>query len=64
MMRRTAITTLLILGMPEQLVRSISGHSTNSSAFFRYVRFTQNYIDHEIDQAFDKLNRINNINRS
>ena len=27
MMRRTAITTLLILGMPEHLVRKISGHS-------------------------------------
>ena len=27
MMRRTAITTLLILGMPEHLVKKISGHS-------------------------------------
>lgn len=42
MMRRTVITTLLILGMPEHLVRKISGHS---NSFNRYVHYAQAYID-------------------
>lgn len=55
MMRRTAITTLLILGMPEHLVRKISGHSSSSNSFNRYVHYAQTYIDIEIDKVYDKL---------
>lgn len=55
MMRRTAITTLLILGMPELLVRKISGHSTNSASFHRYVHYAQVYIDKEISKVHEKL---------
>jgi len=55
MMRRTAITTLLILGMPEHLVRKVSGHSSNSNSFNRYVHYAQVYIDREIDKVHDKL---------
>jgi integrase len=55
MMRRTAITTLLILGMPEHLVRKISGHSTASSSFNRYVHYAQAYMDKEIDKVHSKL---------
>lgn len=55
MMRRTAITTLLILGMPELLVRKISGHSAASSSFNRYVHYAQVYIDKEIDKVHSKL---------
>lgn len=51
MMRRTAITTLLILGMPEHLVRKISGHSHTSSSFNRYVHYAQAYVDREIDKV-------------
>lgn len=51
MMRRTAITTLLILGMPEHLVRKISGHSHSSASFNRYVHYAQSYIDSEIDKV-------------
>ena len=47
MMRRTAITTLLILGMPEHLVRKISGHSAASKSFNRYVHYAQVYMDKE-----------------
>jgi integrase len=38
MMRRTAITTMLILGMPEHMVRNVSGHTDNSGSFYRYVQ--------------------------
>ena len=55
MMRRTAITTLLILGMPEHLVRNISGHSATSASFFRYVQYAQSYLDKEIEKVHDKL---------
>jgi integrase len=55
MMRRTAITTLLILGMPEHLVRKISGHSHGSNSFNRYVHYAQSYMDMEIDKVHEKL---------
>lgn len=55
MMRRTAITTLLILGMPEHLVRKISGHSSASNSFNRYVHYAQSYMDNEIEKVHSKL---------
>jgi integrase len=55
MMRRTAITTMLILGMPEHLVRKISGHSTSSNSFNRYVHYAQSYMDKEISKVHSKL---------
>jgi len=55
MMRRTAITTLLILGMPEHLVRKISGHSNASKSFGRYVHYAQVYMDKEIEKVHNKL---------
>jgi len=54
-MRRTAITSMLCLGMPEHLVRKISGHAANSKEFFRYVLLSQSFIDDETDKVFDKL---------
>lgn len=54
-MRRTAITTMLRLGMPDQLVRKISGHAANSKEFFRYVEFAQNYVDEHTDLVFEKI---------
>lgn len=54
-MRRTAITTMLSLGMPEHVVRKISGHAPNSKEFFRYVKLAQSFLDDETDRVFDKL---------
>lgn len=54
-MRRTAITTMLRLGMPEYLVRKISGHAPNSIEFHKYVSIAQNYLDAETDKVFAKL---------
>ena len=54
-MRKTAITTLLVLGMPEPLVRKISGHAPNSKEFYRYVKYSQSFFDQETDKVFDKL---------
>lgn len=57
-MRRTAITNMLRLGMPEQVVRKISGHSANSREFFRYVEFAQGYIDEHTDKMYEKMNSL------
>jgi integrase len=54
-MRRTAITTMLSLGMPELLVKKISGHKDDSSAFYRYVEFAQQFMDKEIEKAHECL---------
>jgi integrase len=54
-MRRTAITTMLCLGMPEQLVRKISGHAAGTKEFYRYVLWAQTYQDQESDKMFEKL---------
>jgi integrase len=54
-MRRTAITTMLILGVPEQIVRKISGHSPASKEFYRYVSWAQSYQDHETEKMFEEL---------
>ena len=58
-MRRTAITTLLNLGMPEHMVRKISGHAPGSKEFFKYVQYSQNFMDSEIDSVHLKLTEIN-----
>lgn len=54
-MRRTAITTMLSLGMPEQVVRKISGHSPTGKEFYRYVSWAQAYQDVESDKMFERL---------
>jgi len=57
-MRRTAITTMLSLGMPEQLVRKISGHAPHSKEFFRYVEIAQNYLDRETEKLHLRLQKV------
>ncbi len=54
-MRRTAITTMLMLGMKEHAVKQISGHSGDSKSFHRYVNLVQSYMDNEMDMVFNKL---------
>ncbi len=54
-MRRTAITNLLMLGVSELTVRKISGHTETSSSFMRYVNLAQSYIDTELENAHLKL---------
>jgi integrase len=60
-MRRTAITTMLNLGMAEHIVRKISGHAANSKEFFRYVRMSQNIIDQESDKIFEQIRTFKNV---
>jgi integrase len=54
-MRRTAITTLLILGVPEIVVRNVSGHAPGSKEFYKYVSIAQSYLNKEVKNAHQKL---------
>ena len=55
---RTAITTLLSMGVPEIMLRRISGHAANSPEFYRYVEYAQRFIDEETDRVFEKLSAL------
>lgn len=54
-MRRTAITTMLCLHMPENLVRKISGHAAGSKEFFRYVELSQKFMDYETEKVYEQI---------
>ncbi|SFP79798.1 tyrosine-type recombinase/integrase [Parafilimonas terrae] len=56
-MRRTCITNMLISGMPEHIVKKISGHTTDSKSFYRYVEIAQKVADNEIDKIHSMLKR-------
>jgi integrase len=55
-MRRTGISLLLQTGMPEHLVRRISGHKPGSKEFHRYVCVDQQWQDEYSDRAYRILN--------
>jgi integrase len=54
-MRRTAITSMLLMGVSEQVVRKISGHSPTSSEFYKYVKYSEEIINTETDRFFENL---------
>jgi len=56
-MRRTAITTLLTLEVPEMVVRRISGHAPNSKEFYRYVVIAQQYLNKHVLKAYQILQK-------
>lgn len=54
-MRRTAISTLLNLGVKEDYVRRISGHKAGSKEFYKYVKYNQQKVDTALEEAFKKF---------
>ena len=60
-MRRTAITTLLIMGVPENMVRKISGHAPGSKEFYKYIGIAQDYLNEQVRNAYKKLVEIPSI---
>jgi site-specific recombinase XerD len=58
MMRRTAITNMLRLGMQERVVREISGHAQSSKEFQRYVDVSRSFLNEQLDGYFGKLGSI------
>ncbi len=63
-MRRTAITTLLLMGVDEISVRRISGHAAGSKEFYRYVVLVQDYLNVKLRDAYTKLLTGDNFNTS
>lgn len=55
LMRKSAITNMLLLGMPEVLVRKVSGHAPNSKEFYRYVKYSQSFLDEHTDKVFERM---------
>jgi hypothetical protein len=43
------------MGLDQYLVRQISGHAPNSKEFYRYVSFSQSYVDDKIEEIHRKL---------
>ena len=60
-MRRTSITTLLLMGVDENSVRRISGHAPGSTEFYRYVVVVQEYLNKKVKEAFLKLLNVEEI---
>ena len=54
-MRRTAITTLLMMGVPELVVRRVSGHAPGSKEFYKYVAIAEDYLQDKVKTAFEQL---------
>ena len=50
---------MLTLGMPENLVKHISGHAGNSKSFHRYVAYSQTYMNGELDKVYEKMKQGN-----
>lgn len=57
MMRKTAITNMLVHRVDENIVRKISGHAPGSREFYRYVSYHQTLIDEKTDQYFEALSQ-------
>ena len=53
--RKSYITNSLILGVPERVVKEVSGHKDENS-FRRYVQLAENYKSQVIRKAFSKEN--------
>ena len=60
-MRRTAITTMLRLGMPERVVKEISGHKQSSKEFHKYVEVSKSDIGYYSNKVFQKLDKYKTI---
>ena len=61
--RRSLITNSLILGVPERVVKEVSGHKDEKS-FARYVKLAENYKSQVIRKAFSKENILKILNLS
>jgi integrase len=53
--RKSYITNSLILGIPERVVREVSGHKDEKS-FRRYIKLAESYKSQVIQKAFSKEN--------
>lgn len=57
-MRRTGITSLLMMGLSEIEVQGISGHEFGSKEFGKYVKIAQQFIDRKAASAWEQIFRV------
>lgn len=55
LLRKTAITTMIYNKVPERFIKFASGHTTNSTAFERYVGHVEKYYKSEINDYYGKM---------
>lgn len=55
MLRKSAITSMIVSGVPERFVKHLSGHKGNSKAFERYVAYVEREYNDSIKQYQNKL---------
>lgn len=54
-MRRTGITNLLMMGLTEIEVKTISGHSFTSRSFGKYVKIAAQFVNRKSKKAWDTI---------
>jgi hypothetical protein len=64
MMRKTAITNMLVHQVDETIVRKISGHAPGSKEFYRYVNYAQTLIDDKTDHYFEAISQPKNMQKN
>jgi site-specific recombinase XerD len=57
-MRRTGITNLLMMGLSEIEVKSISGHSFTGDSFLKYVKIAEQFISKKSNEAWAKISKL------
>lgn len=55
MLRKSAITSMIVAGVPERFVKHLSGHKGNSKAFERYVAYVEKEYNDSIKEYQNKL---------
>jgi integrase len=55
MLRKSAITSMIVSGVPERFVKHLSGHKGNSKAFERYVAYVEKEYNDSIKEYQNKL---------
>lgn len=53
--RKSAISLMLANGVPESIVKRLSGHSVNSKSFERYVQFNETMYGNQVDDFQKKF---------
>lgn len=55
LLRKTAITTMIYNKVPERFIKFASGHTTNSTAFERYVGHVEKYYKSEMNDYYGRM---------
>ena len=55
LLRKTAITTMIYNKVPERFIKFASGHTTNSTAFERYVGHVEKYYKSEMNDYYGRI---------